>query len=237
MLAVPEDRQPPRIFLLENSLQTQLTIRLPNTLPEKQLLNLNYKDVRLELHALTSEVNQTFIELKLNATDVRVERHFVSSPVQWILDIHGTPLKGKITADLTAGKKLSPEDATALEKLEKERRIRASKINPIFQRGENAFRKNLYDEAVSHYKEANALGKGHTGDEFKDPLHPLSARALFRIGDTIYTMLERRIGDNYHQAIEAYKIAIRITQDAEKIAKENGEEFETAYLLSKLASL
>ena len=89
----------------------------------------------------------------------------------------------------------------------------------------------MYDEAVSHYKEAYALGKGHTGDEFKDPLHPLSARALFRIGDTIYTMLERRIGDNYHQAIEAYKIAIRITQDAEKIAKENGEEFETAYLL------
>ena len=229
--SVPEDRQPPRIFLLENSLQTQLTIRLPNTLPEKQLLNLDYKDARLELHALTSEVNQTFIELKLNATDVSVERHFVSRPVQWILDIHGTPLKGKIAADLTEGKKLSPEDAAALEKEEKERRIRASKINPIYQRGENAFRKNLYDEAVSHYKEAYALGKEHTGDEFEDPLHPLSARALFRIGDTIYTMLERRIGDNYHQAIEAYKTAIRITQDAEKIAKENGEKFETAYLL------
>ena len=89
----------------------------------------------------------------------------------------------------------------------------------------------MYDEAVSHYKEAYALGKEHTGDEFEDPLHPLSARALFRIGDTIYTMLERRIGDNYHEAIEAYKTAIRITQDAENIAKENGEEFKTVNLL------
>ena len=103
----------------------------------------------MELHSLTSEVNQTFIKLKLNATDVNVERHFVSRPVQWILEIHGTPLKRKFAADLTEGKKLSQEDAAAFEKEEKERRIRASKINPIFQRGENAFRKNLYDEAVS----------------------------------------------------------------------------------------
>ena len=41
-------------------------------------------------------------------------------------------------------------------------------------------------------------------------------------------MLERRIGDNYHQAIDAYKTAIRITQDADKIAQENGEQFATA---------
>jgi len=228
---VPEDTHPPRIFLLENSRQTQITIRIPNTLPETKLLNLEYKDKRLQLHTINSKVNQTFVELRLNATDVRIEKHFVSMPFKWILDIHGTPLKNKIVATVKEGKKLSQEEIYKLEKEEKERRIRAAKINPIFQRGENAFRKNMYDEAVSHYREAYVLGKEYTGDEFGDSLHPLSARALFRIGDTIYTMLERRIGDNYHQAIDAYKTAIRITQDAEKIAKENGEQFETAYLL------
>jgi hypothetical protein len=44
-------------------------------------------------------------------------------------------------------------------------------------------------------------------------------------------MLERRIGYNYHQAIDAYKTAIRITQDADIIAQENGEKFVTSSLL------
>ena len=84
---------------------------------------------------------------------------------------------------------------------------------------------------MKHFREAYALGKSHTQEEFGDPLHPLAARALFRIGDTIYTMLERRIGDNYHRAIDAYKTAIRITQDADIIAQESGEKFTTSSLL------
>ncbi|HHZ77497.1 MAG TPA: tetratricopeptide repeat protein [Candidatus Lambdaproteobacteria bacterium] len=228
---VPEDKQPPRIFLLEDSRQTRITIRLPNTLPQKKLENLKYADARLELAGLTSEVNQTFIELKLKATEVSVERHFVSSPLKWILDVHGKPYKKKIAGAVPEGEKLSPEELAALEAVKKARRIRSSKINPILQRGENAFRTRMYDEAVTHFKEAYALGKAHTQEEFGDPLHPLAARALFRIGDTIYTMLERRIGENYHQAIEAYKTAIRITRDADKIAQENGENFATTSLL------
>ena len=229
--AISEDRQPPRIFLLEDSQQTRLTIRLPNTLPEKKLENLEYKDSRIELTSLTSEVNQTFIELKLKATNLSVERHFVSSPVQWMLDIHGTPFKEDISTSPPESEKLSPEEMATFEEEKKARWSRSLKINPIFQRGETAFRKNKYNEAVAHFKEAYALGKEHTKDEFGDPLHPLAARALFRIGDTIYTMLERRIGNNYHNAIDAYKTAIRITQDAEKIAKQKSEDFETVSLL------
>ena len=229
--SVPEDKQPPRIFLLEDSRQTRLTIRLPNTLPQNDLEKLKYSGKRLELTEISSTVNQTFIELKLKATEVRVERHFVSSPLQWILDIHGTPYKKKIVTLIPEGEELSPEVLAVIEAEKKARRIRSSKINPILQRGENAFRTRKYDEAVSHFKEAYALGKAHTKNEFDDPLHPLAARALFRIGDTIYTMLERRIGDNYHQAIEAYKTAIRITQDADKIAQESGNNFATTSLL------
>ena len=113
--AVPEDRQPPRIFLLEDSQQTRLTIRLPNTLPEKKLENLEYKGSRIELTSLTSEVNQTFIELKLKATNLSVERHFVSSPVQWMLDIHGTPFKEDISTSPPESEKLSPEEMATFE--------------------------------------------------------------------------------------------------------------------------
>jgi TolA-binding protein len=229
--SVPEDKQPPRIFLLEDSRQTRLTIRLPNTLAKKELDKLEYAGSRLELAALTSSVNQTFIELKLKATAVSVERHFVSKPLQWILDIHGTPYRKKNTVVAPEGEKLSTEEIALLEAEKKARRIRSSKINPILQLGENAFRTRMYDEAVKHFREAYALGKSHTQEEFGDQLHPLAARALFRIGDTIYTMLERRIGENYHQAIEAYKTAIRITQDADKIAQEDGEKFATTSLL------
>ena len=229
--AVPEDRQPPRIFLLEDSQQTRLTIRLPNTLPEKNLGKLEYKDSRMELTSLTSEVNQTFIDLKLKAKNLSVERHFVSSPIQWILDIHGIPLEESIEKNVSKIEGLSSEEIAALDEEKKARRSRSLKIIPIVQRGETAFRKKKYDEAVAHFKEAYALGKEYTKDEYGDPLHPLAARALFRIGDTIYTVLERRIGNNYHKAIDAYKTAIRITQDAEKIAKQKNEDFETVSYL------
>ena len=229
--SVPEDKHPPRIFLLEDSKQTLLTIRMPNTLAKKNLGGKKYKGSRLELASLKSNVNQTFVELKLKARAVSVERHFVSSPLKWMLDIHGTPYKKKTTTLAMEGKKLSQKELALLESKENARRIRNSKINPIIQLGETAFRTRMYDEAVKHFREAYALGKSHTQEEFGDPLHPLAARALFRIGDTIYTMLERRIGNNYHQAIEAYKTAIRITQDAEKFAQENGETFATTSLL------
>ncbi|MBC8219441.1 MAG: tetratricopeptide repeat protein [Proteobacteria bacterium] len=229
--AVPEDKQPPRIFLLEDSQQTRLTIRLPNTLAKKELEKLKYAGSRLELAGITSSVNQTFIELKLKATEVSVERHFVSSPLQWKLDIHGTPYKKNTANVVTEGEKLSPEEIALLKAEKRARRIRSSKINPILQLGENAFRTRNYDVAVKHFREAYALGKSHTQEEFGDPLHPLAARALFRIGDTIYTMLERRIGDNYHEAVDAYKTAIRITQDADKLAQEDGEQFATTSLL------
>jgi hypothetical protein len=70
---VPEDKGPPRIFLLEDIRQTQLTIRLPNTLPKKELEKLEFKGKRLELAALKAELNQTFIELSL--ADFPAGRH------------------------------------------------------------------------------------------------------------------------------------------------------------------
>ena len=228
---VPEDKGPPRIFLLEDSRQTQLTIRLPNTLPKKELEKLEFKGKRLELAALKAELNQTFIELNLKVKDIKVERHFVSAPTRWMLDIQGTPIKENIVEEVKEGEKLSAEELAKIEEEKKARRKRAAKINPEFKLGETAFRDRLYDKAVGHFRKAYAIGKENTAEEFGDPLHPQAAKALFRIGDTIYTMLERRIGDNYHQAIEAYKTAIRITKDAQKTAANNGDNFEPVSLL------
>ena len=230
-ISVPEDGQPPRIFLLEDHQKNHLRIRLPNTMPKKKLEKIEYSGTRFDFEKLTSKVNQTFIDLKLKIPDFSVEKHFVSSPLKWRLDIVGIPVKKKEDFHEKSLEKLTTEELTAREEERKARRKRNFKINPIFSRGENALRKKKYDEAVNFFRQAYSLGKEHTKGEFGDPLNPLSAKALFRIGDTIYTMMDRRLGDNYHQAIDAYKTAIRITQDAEKIAKQNGNEFEAISLL------
>ena len=44
-------------------------------------------------------------------------------------------------------------------------------------------------------------------------------------------MLERRIGNNYHEAIDAYKTAIRVTQDAENIPINEKNTINTNSLL------
>ncbi len=222
---VLEDKGPPRIFLLEDSRQTQLTIRLPNTLPKKELEKLEFKGKRMELETLKAESNQTFIKLNLKLKDIKVERHFVSAPPRWTLDIQGTSIKEKIVKEALEEEKLSAVELAKIEEEKKARRKRAANINLEYKRGETAFRNRLYDKSVSHFRKAYSIGKENTAEEFGDPLHPRAAKALFRIGDTIYTMLERRIGDNYHQAIQAYKTAIRVTNDAQKNANDNGEDF------------
>ena len=228
---VKEDNGPPRIFLLEDSRQTQLTIRLPNTLPKKGLENLEFKGKRMELAALKAELNQTFIELNLKVKDIKVERHFVSAPTRWMLDIQGAPINKNIVEKVLKGGELSTEELAKIQEDKKARRKRAVRIYVEYKLGEAAFRDRLYDKAVSHFRKAYVIGKENTAEEFGDPLHPQAAKSLFRIGDTIYTLLERRIGDNYHQAIEAYKTAIRITKDAQKTAINNGENFEPFVLL------
>ena len=228
---VREDKGPPRIFLLEDSRQTQLTIRLPNTLPRKELNKIKFKDKRINLLSIKTELNQTFIQLILKIKDIKVERHYISAPTRWLLDIQGSPIKENMVEEVREGEKLSAEELSKIEEEKKARRKRASKIIPEYKLGESAFRKRLYDKAVGHFRKAYAIGKENAGEEFEDPLHPQAAKALVRIGDTIYTMLERRIGDNYHQAIEAYKTAIRIIKDEEKNATNNGYKFEPASLI------
>jgi len=229
--SISEDKNPPRIFLLEDKQKNRLRIRFPNTLPHTKLENINFSGSRIDLEELTHEVNQTLIDLKLKISEFKIEKHFVSKPLQWKLDIHGIPNKDKKDILDKKLKKLSPEELTTIKEEKKAQRKRSLKIKPLYQHGENSFRKKKYDEAVKYFKQAYALGKEHSKGEFGDPLNPLSGKALFRIGDTIYTMLERRIGNNYHEAIDAYKTAIRITQDAEKKAIEKGDNFETVSLL------
>jgi len=229
--SISEDKKPPRIFLLEDKNKNLLRIRLPNTLPKKNLQNVNFLGSRIDLEEMTHEVNQTFLDLKLKVSEFRIDKHFVSKPLRWILDIHGIPNKGKKDIlDLNLDK-LSSEELSIIKEAKKAQRKRSRKINPLYQQGENSFRGKKYDEAVKYFKQAYAIGKEHSKGEFEDPLNPISLKALFRIGDTIYTMVERRIGNNFHQAIDAYKTAIRITQDAEKKAIEKGDNFDTASLL------
>ena len=229
--SIPEDKSPPRIFLLEDKQKNRLRIRLPNTLPQEKLVNINFSGSRIDLENIFPKINQTFIDIKLNISEFRVEKHFVSKPLQWKLDIHGKPNKKNkeiIDIDLV---KLSPKELTKLKEEKKAQRKRSIRISPLYQSGENYFRKKKYDEAVKYFKQAYAIGKENYKGEFGDPLNALSARALFRIGDTIYTMLERRIGKNYHEAIDAYKTAIRITQEAEEKAIEKGKHFESVSFL------
>jgi len=225
-ISVPEDEQPPRIFLLEDNQKNRLRIRISNTLPKKKFEEIEYSGVRLDFNSLTSKVNQTFLDLELKISELSVKKYFFSNSLEWKLDISGIPLKKKEDFLEKNLKKLTPEELAALEVERKSQRKRSLKINSFFQRGENALRIKNYEEAVSFFKQAYSLGKENSKGEFNDPLNPLSAKALFRIGDTIYTMMDRRLGENYHQAIDAYKTAIRITQDAEKKAEEIGNEFE-----------
>ena len=229
--SIPEDKNPPRIFLLEDKLKNHLRIRITNTLPQEKIERINFSGSRLDMVDLSPAVNQTFINLKLKMSSFRVEKKFISNPIKWELEIHGSPYISKKDTPTEDLKKLTPKELSVLEEKKKAISRRSLKIRPLFQQGENYLRQKKYNEAVEFFKKAYALGKENAKGEFKDPLHPLAAKSLFRIGDTIYTMIERRIGNNYHEAIDAYKAAIRITKDAEKISLEKGVDLEQASLL------
>ena len=229
--SIPEDSNPPRIFLLEDNQKKRLRIRITNTFPKKKLKDISFSGSRLNLEEMFQKENQTFIDLKLKMSSFRVEKHFVSMPLKWKLDIHGVPDKKNSNTLKDTIEKISPAELKVLQEKKINQEKRGLRIGPLFQKGENSFRAKKYNEAVEFFKKAYAIGKENSRGEFKDPLHPLALKALFRIGDTIYTMLERRIGNNYHEAIDAYKTAIRVTQDAENIPIEEKNTINTNSLL------
>ena len=99
-------------------------------------------------------------------------------------------------------------------KLDREKRVRNAEIRVAYQQGENHFRKSEYDLAIEQFQKAYAAGKNGVG-EFEDEWNPLAIQSLFRIADTKYTQLERRRGRNYHQAIDDYTTAIRVSNSTE----------------------
>ena len=89
--SIPEDSNPPRIFLLEDNQKKRLRIRITNTLPVKKLKNISFSGSRIDLEEMFQKENQTFMDLKLKMSSFRVEKNFVSIPLTWKLNIHGVP--------------------------------------------------------------------------------------------------------------------------------------------------
>jgi len=205
---------PPRLFVLENSQDRTVRLRFADTAPGDAFTLTPYEDGRVRVDELTTDPNQVFVTLGQIATDFRIEKDEFSDPARWVIRIYGQPVFQDIAIE-EEDASLTPDEVA---KLDREKRVRNAEIRVAYQRGENHFRKSEYDLAIEQFQKAYAAGKNGVG-EFEDEWNPLAIQSLFRIADTKYTQLERRRGRNYHQAIDDYTTAIRVSNST-KIVKD-----------------
>ena len=201
---------PPRLFVLENSQDRTVRLRFADTAPGDAFTLTPYEDGRVRVDELTTDPNQVFVTLGQIATDFRIEKDEFSDPARWVIRIYGQPVFQDIAIE-EEDASLTPDEVA---KLDREKRVRNAEIRVAYQQGENHFRKSEYDLAIEQFQKAYAAGKNGVG-EFEDEWNPLAIQSLFRIADTKYTQLERRRGRNYHQAIDDYTTAIRVSNSTE----------------------
>ena len=201
---------PPRLFVLENSQDRKVRLRFADTAPGDAFTLTPYEDGRVRVDELTTDPNQVFVTLGQIAKDFRLEKDEFSDPARWVIRIYGQPVFQDIAIE-EEDASLTPDEVA---KLDREKRVRNAEIRVAYQQGENHFRKSEYDLAIEQFQKAYAAGKNGVG-EFEDEWNPLAIQSLFRIADTKYTQLERRRGRNYHQAIDDYTTAIRVSNSTE----------------------
>ena len=201
---------PPRLFVLENPQDRTVRLRFADTAPGDAFTLTPYEDGRVRVDELTTDPNQVFVTLGQIATDFRLEKDEFSDPARWVIRIYGQPVFQDIAIE-EEDASLTPDEVA---KLDREKRVRNAEIRVAYQQGENHFRKSEYDLAIEQFQKAYAAGKNGVG-EFEDEWNPLAIQSLFRIADTKYTQLERRRGRNYHQAIDDYTTAIRVSNSTE----------------------
>ena len=200
----------PRLFVLENSQDRTVRLRFADTAPGDAFTLTPYEDGRVRVDELTTDPNQVFVTLGQIAKDFRLEKDEFSDPARWVIRIYGQPVFQDIAIE-EEDASLTPDEVA---KLDREKRVRNAEIRAAYQQGENHFRKSEYDLAIEQFQKAYAAGKNGVG-EFEDKWNPLAIQSLFRIADTKYTQLERRRGRNYHQAIDDYTTAIRVSNSTE----------------------
>ena len=209
----------PRIFLMESSDQTSMTIRFPDTFPDEGLEVPEYEDPRLRLVGVRPEVNQTFADFEIRATDVRIERRADQQERVWRLEVFGS-VKEAVDNASTA-EELSEEEKKLLALTERDRLRRRIALKNMFQQAENTYRNREYGGAIRQFQAVYAQGKAGAG-EFEEPMEPIALRAMFRSADVIYTMLERSGAKNHHRSIDVLKAAVRIARDNEEDETEEG---------------
>jgi tetratricopeptide (TPR) repeat protein len=205
----------PRLMTLREQDGAVVNLRFPDTLPQPGLEGFTFSDPRTQLEGLQVDVNQTFARLELLGADARVETERLENPARWQVDIFGEAQavdQSQDISDLLPGDNLSKDEQYQMRVERIERKNRETRLRNSYQLAERAFRRSNYTEATQGFDEVYKQAKLNFAD-FEDPLPSLSVQALFRKADTLYTMLERRRGKNYHTAIDAYKLAIRIAQE------------------------
>lgn len=202
----------PRILIVQDKKKKTATIRFSDTQVASKLKIDPYEDNRIRYVELTQEPNQIFVTITSTTGALEIKDTFLMDPPRWVLDFYGEP-----------GLKEESKEAAIAENKEEtkqERRARISRQNRrmtlknMYQEGEQAFRKGLYENAIKIFRDTYAKAKNNVGAH-GDILEPIAIQSLFRIADAIYTMLEKKEGSNYHSAIAAYKTAIRIALDNE----------------------
>ena len=204
---IAEFSSPVRLFVLESP--ETIRLRFANALPQEGFELPTYEDGRVKIQDLLTDENQFFLNLHRVASELSIQKEQLTDPPRWQIDFHGLP---KIKTQFEEIGEAEPVDPKAAEKEEIIRNNREIRLRVKYQNAEIAFRQGKYDQAIQLFQAIYADAKGNVA-EFQDEFHPLGIQSLFRLADTVYTVLERRRGRNYHQAIDAYKTAIRIAKN------------------------
>ena len=192
-----------------------VNLRFPDTLPVDGLDAFAFSDNRASFDGLQVDINQIFVRLEPLGANGRVETERLQSPPRWQVDVFGDvqDQPRDAVSDLLNGADNLTQEEQFQQRVDRiERKNRETRLRNSYQVAERAFRRNNYQEAIQGFDDVYKQARTNQAD-FEDDIPSIAVQALFRKADTLYTMLERRRGRNYHTAIDAYKLAMRIAEE------------------------
>ncbi|MGK5093477.1 tetratricopeptide repeat protein [Deltaproteobacteria bacterium TL4] len=217
-----------RAFVIQDGDQKVTKIRLADTKPSKELKISEYADDRIKFVEMTNDPNQTYVVIESTVGKLDVREMFLNDPFRWVFDFFGEARSKNVGAVEDVPEKedekkkkvpLSEKEiekakvAEELAKKEQEKRERRNAyISAVYSRSERIFQSGSFEQSIQLFRALYAKAKNNMG-EFEDEMHPSAVLSLFRIADSIYTMLEKNDARNYHEAIMAYETAIRVANE------------------------